>query len=396
MEMQKFVDMYSVERRNTRCLKWDALEERFGDPNLVAMWVADMEFKAPRAVSEALVERAEHGVFGYSVTPDSYYEAYFNWQQKRHGIHLEKEWIRFSTGVVQELYNLVNIFTEEEDAVIIITPVYYPFHNAIRDTNRKLVRSELINEDGKYRIDFDDFEKQIVENNVKLFILCSPHNPVGRVWSEEELETVLEICKKHHVFVIADEIHQDIMLGKRKFISALNVKNRTFHDNLVVVTAPSKTFNLACLLNAHTIIPDEKIREKYDQAIKTINQTEKSLMGQIAAEAAYTHGEEWVESLLEVIRHNFNYLKNELEKHAPKAIVTDLEGTYLAWIDLRPYVNCEETKEFIQDKCGLAIDFGEWFSDKCKGFVRLNMATDPKLVELGTQRVITELQKLEC
>ncbi|MGG4397267.1 MalY/PatB family protein [Paenibacillus thiaminolyticus] len=396
MEMQKFVDMYSVERRNTRCLKWDALEERFGDPNLVAMWVADMEFKAPKAVSEALVERAEHGVFGYSVTPDSYYEAYFNWQQKRHGIHLEKEWIRFSTGVVQELYNLVNIFTEEEDAVIIITPVYYPFHNAIRDTNRKLVRSELINEDGKYRIDFDDFEKQILENNVKLFILCSPHNPVGRVWSEEELETVLEICKKHHVFVIADEIHQDIMLGNRKFISALNVKNRTYHDNLVVVTAPSKTFNLACLLNAHTIIPDEKIREKYDQAIKTINQTEKSLMGQIAAEAAYTHGEEWLESLLEVIRHNFNYLKNELEKHAPKAIVTDLEGTYLAWIDLRPYVNCEETKEFIQDKCGLAIDFGEWFSDKCKGFVRLNMATDPKLVELGTQRVITELQKLEC
>lgn len=394
--MQKFVDMYSVERRNTRCLKWDALEERFGDPNLVAMWVADMEFKAPKAVSEALVERAEHGVFGYSLTPDSYYEAYFNWQQKRHGIHLEKEWIRFSTGVVQELYNLVNIFTEEEDAVIIITPVYYPFHNAIRDTNRKLVRSELINEDGKYRIDFDDFEKQIVENNVKLFILCSPHNPVGRVWSEEELETVLEICKKHHVFVIADEIHQDIMLGKRKFISALNVKNRTYHDNLVVVTAPSKTFNLACLLNAHTIIPDEKIREKYDQAIKTINQTEKSLMGQIAAEAAYTHGEEWLESLLEVIRHNFNYLKNELEKHAPKAIVTELEGTYLAWIDLRPYVNCEETKEFIQDKCGLAIDFGEWFSDKCKGFVRLNMATDPKLVELGTQRVITELQKLEC
>lgn len=396
MEMQKFVDMYSVERKNTRCLKWDALEERFGDPNLVAMWVADMEFKAPKAVSEALVERAEHGVFGYSVTPDSYYEAYFNWQQKRHGIHLEKEWIRFSTGVVQELYNLVNIFTEEEDAVIIITPVYYPFHNAIRDANRKLVRSELINEDGKYRIDFDDFEKQIAENNVKLFILCSPHNPVGRVWSEEELETVLEICKKHHVFVIADEIHQDIMLGKRKFISALNVKNRTYRDNLVVVTAPSKTFNLACLLNAHTIIPDEKIREKYDQGIKTINQTEKSLMGQIAAEAAYTHGEEWLESLLEVIRHNFNYLKNELEKHAPKAIVTELEGTYLAWIDLRPYVNCEETKEFIQDKCGLAIDFGEWFSDKCKGFVRLNMATDPKLVELGTQRVITELQKLEC
>lgn len=395
MEMTEFINQYGVERKQTNSLKWDALDVRYGDPDLIAMWVADMEFKVPEAVQEALHQRVEHGVFGYSYTPDSYYEAFFAWQKKRHNIDLEKEWVRFSPGVVSALYWFVNIFTKENDSVMIQSPVYYPFHNAVLDNNRRLVRSELVNTNGHYTMDLADFEKKVVEEKVKLFILCSPHNPAGRVWSEEELIKVLDICQKHDVLVVSDEIHQDIILGDNEFVSSLNVGNGKYQNNLIVCTAPSKTFNLACLLNSHIIIPNEDIRNAFDLGSKKINQCETSIMGQIATEAAYRHGEEWLDSLLEVIEHNFNYLKKELNEHAPKAVVTQLEGTYLAWVDLRNYVEPKEIKGFIQDKCRLAIDFGEWFSDECQGFVRLNMATNPKFVEKGVQNMIAELQKID-
>lgn len=395
MEMTQFVEKYAVDRKNTSSLKWDALDVRFGDPDLIAMWVADMEFKVPEAVQEALIERVNHGVFGYSYTPDSYYNAFINWQRKRHGIEIEKDWVRFSTGIVTALYWFVNIFTEENDAVMIQSPVYYPFHNAVKDNNRRLIRSELINTDGHYTMDMPDFEKKIIEEDVKMFILCSPHNPAGRVWSEDELVQVLEICHQHNVLVISDEIHQDIILGGRKFTSSLMVADGKYRDNMIVCTAPSKSFNLACLLNSHLIIPNPELREVFDRESSKINQTETSIMGQIACEAAYTHGEEWLDALLEVIEHNFNYVSSQLKEHAPKAVVTELEGTYLSWIDLTAYVAPEDTKEFIQDKCRLAIDFGEWFSDKCQGFVRLNMATDPKFVKAGIDNIISELNKLD-
>ncbi|MBP1042946.1 pyridoxal phosphate-dependent aminotransferase [Vagococcus sp. BWB3-3] len=394
MKMTDFVNEYAVDRLKTNSLKWDALDVRYGDPDLIAMWVADMEFKVPKEVQAALNDRVNHGVFGYSYTPDSYYQALINWQQKRHHATIQKDWVRFSTGIVTALYWFVNIFTKENDAVMIQTPVYYPFHNAVKDNNRQLVTSELINTDGSYTMDLADVEAKIISEKVKLFILCSPHNPVGRVWTATELEALLAICHKHQVLVISDEIHQDIVLGNRQFISSLSIANGKYQDNLIVCSAPSKTFNLACLLNSHIIIPNESIRAHYDVETNKINQTETSIMGQIACEAAYTHGEDWLEGLLSVIEFNFNYLKTELNQHAPKAIVTELEGTYLAWIDLRAYVPVEETKHFIQDKCRLAIDFGEWFSDECQGFVRLNMGTDPKYVKAGIANIITEIHQL--
>ncbi len=394
MDIEEFCERYSIDRLGTNSLKWDALDKRYGDKDLIAMWVADMEFKTPEVVVDAMKKRIEHGIFGYSYVPDSYYESFITWQRKEHNYTVNKEWIRFSSGVVVSLYWFVNAFTKPGDSVIIFTPVYYPFHNAVKDNGRTLITSELINTSGVYTIDFENFEKKIIANHVKLFIKCSPHNPVGRVWTEEELDKVLSICKRHDVLVVSDEIHQDIIIGENKQIPAAIVSGGEYADNLITVTAPSKTFNLAGLLNCNIIISNEEIRAKYDAYVKTVNLTEVNIMGLTAAEAAYNHGKEWLDSLLEVIRHNYNHVKNRLNKEAPKIIITPLEGTYLAWLDLRGYIDTNDTKAFIQDKCRLAVDFGEWFSEDCKGFVRLNLAISPKYVEKAVDNIIKNINAL--
>ncbi|AIF52194.1 MalY/PatB family protein [Pelosinus sp. UFO1] len=394
MTTNEFVKKYSVERYGTSSLKWDALDVRFGDPDLLSMWVADMEFKTCEKIIEAMVERTRHGVFGYSYIPDDYYKAFSHWMEKRHGFPIEKEWVRFASGVVTTLYWTINAFTNPGEACMIFTPVYYPFHNAVKDTGRKLVTVDLVNNNGYFTIDYAAVENAIVENEVKLFIQCSPHNPAGRVWTEDELDRILGICKKHNVLVVSDEIHQDIIIGDKKFIPAAIIRDGKYLDNLITVSAASKTFNLAALLHNHIVICDEKLRKRYDAYAKTVNQSEVNVMGVIATQAAYTYGEEWLENLLEIIRTNYRYIKEELNNKAPEIVVTPLEGTYLLLLDLRKYIKPEDTKAFIQDKCRLAVDFGEWFGANFKGFVRLNLATDPKYVHRATANIIDIIGKL--
>lgn len=393
MDVTEFCERYAVERKGTNSLKWDALDERFGDPDLIAAWVADMEFKAPEAVLGALQKRIAHGVFGYSFVPDSFYEAFINWEKQHHGYEVKKEWMRFSTGVVTALYWFINAYTKPREAVMIVTPVYYPFHNAVKDTDRKLVTCELVNDNGFYHIDFEAFEKSIIDNDVKLFIQCSPHNPVGRVWTEEELVKVLSICKRHGVLVVSDEIHQDLTMEGHKHIPSAIVCDGEFADRLITVTAPSKTFNLAGLLFSQIIIEDEQLRTQFDDYVKTVNQTEVNILGLTAAEAAYRHGQEWLDGLLAVIRHNYEHVKRHLHEVAPEIIISPLEGTYLIWLDLRNVIDPEKTKEFIQDRCRIAVDFGEWFGPEGKGFIRLNMATEPQFVELAVENILSNLGK---
>lgn len=394
MNAEQFCAKYAVDRMGTSSLKWDALQVRFGDPDLISMWVADMEFRTCDAVIEAMTERARHGVFGYSFVPDEYYEAFFNWEEKHHGYRPQKDWMRFSTGVVVALYWFVNAFTKPGDSVMILTPVYYPFHNAVKDNGRKLVTCELTNTDGRYTIDYEKFEKDIVDNDVKLFIQCSPHNPAGRVWTEDELDTVLGICKRHNVLVVSDEIHQDIILGDKKQIPSAIVKGGKYADNLITVTAPSKTFNLAGLLNSHIIIENPEIRAQYDNYAKTVNQTEVNIMGLTAAQAAYTQGEDWLEGALSVMRENYEYVCKTLKEGAPKIVVTPLEGTYLMWLDMRAYLDPDSVKDFTQNKCRLAVDYGEWFGSQCKGFIRLNLATEPKYVKAAIENIIKNIKAL--
>lgn len=394
MDTKEFITRYAADRMGTNSLKWDALGTRFHDGDLISMWVADMEFRACDKILEAMQERIRHGVFGYSYVDDEYYNAFFDWEEQHHGFRPQKEWVRFSPGVVVALYWFVNAFTKPQDSVIILTPVYYPFHNAVKDTGRKLVTCDLVNTGGCFTIDYDAFERAIIENDVKLFIQCSPHNPVGRVWTEEELDRVMGICARHSVLVVSDEIHQDIIIGDKKQLPAAIVAGGTYRDNLITVTAASKTFNLAGLPHSHIIISNDMLRAAYDKYIKTVNQTESNIMSITATQAGYLHGAEWLGHVLDVVKQNYEYLKKELNEKAPAIVVSPLEGTYLCLLDLRKVIDPDQTRDFIQDRCRLAVDYGEWFGANFKGFVRLNLATEPRYVEKAAENIIREANKL--
>ena len=377
-------------RKETNCEKWDGLKDIYGQEDLLALWVADMDFQVPDCVTEALHAYVEHGVFGYYKTPDSYYDAFIDWEKTHHGYEVQRDWIRFSPGVVSAFNWIVNFMTKPGDAVIVNTPVYYPFLNAVKDNHRTLITSDLANTDGKYNIDFEDFENKVIEHNVKLFILCSPHNPVGRVWSKEELTTLLDICRKYGVFVIADEIHHDLTYGEAKHIPALSVGD--YDDIMFLLTAPSKTFNLAACQNSIIVIPDEKLRCKWDAFTQPLHVTNGSAFGYVAAEAAYKYGLEWHEEAKQIVYDNYQWMKQTFHDHLPNVVVSPLEGTYLAWIDMGHYIKPEDMVDFMQNKCGLAFDYGDWFGgDRFKTFIRMNLATSKENIEIAVRRIIQNL-----
>lgn len=380
-----------INRKNTDCEKWDGLTDMYGQQELLAMWVADMDFQVPEAVTKALSDYINTGVFGYYRTPDSYYDAFIQWEKATHNFQIQKDWIRFSPGVVSGFYWIVQYMTQPGDAVIVTTPVYYPFLNAVKDNGCQLITSQLVNKDGTYTIDFADFEKKIVEHQVKIFILCSPHNPVGRVWTKAELKQLFEICRRHKVFVVSDEIHHDLVYDGHEHIPSLSVGN--YDDMMIMLTSPSKTFNLASCQNSVIVIPDEDLRRQWDDFTNRLRVTDGNAFGYIAAEAAYTGGRAWYEEVKEVIYDNYRYMKNVFEEELPDTVVSPLEGTYLAWVDLRKYLKPEEAAEFMQNKCGLAFDYGDWFGGSdFAGFIRMNLATSRENVEIAVQRIVQNLK----
>ena len=386
--VEEFVKNYYVERRNTNSLKWDALEERFGDENLLALWVADMEFKTPECIREDLNKRIAHGVFGYTKLPESYCDAYKKWHKDKYDYEVNKDWIRFAPGIVQAILWVIHAYTKENEAIIIMPPVYYPFANSIRNSKRKLVESPLVEKDGTFKIDFEKFENEIANNDVKLYIHCSPHNPVGRVWTLEEQKRVFEICEKHNVLVLSDEIHQDFTYDKNKQISALSLENGKYNNRLIVANSGSKTFNLASLVHATLLIPDSKIREQFDKYSKKNLGAEPSLLGQIALEAGYREGDNWLNGLKETVIFNYNLLHDTLAQKVPEIIVYPLEGTYLAFVNIEKVLNGKTTKQFIQDECGLAIDFGHWFGEGYNNYIRINLATSPDNMKEAVSRIV--------
>lgn len=380
-------ELIYVDRRNSNCNKWDGQTAMFGEEGLHAMWVADMDFKIPQCVQKALHDYVDFGTVGYYRIPDGYYDAFINWEKAHFNFEVKREWLRFAPGVVAAFNWMLQILTEPDEAVIVMTPVYYPFLQAVTNNERKLITSELVNEDGKYTIDFEDFEKKIIDNDVKAFILCSPHNPVARVWAKEELTRMFEICHRHHVYVISDEIHQDFVFGDK--MQTPSYQATEHWDEMVAITAPSKTFNLAGGQNSFMIIADEKLRARWDDFAKRIRLMTGNAFGFVAAEAAYKGGQNWLDKVKKQIVDNDQYLRELFKENLPEVVVTPLEGTYLVWIDLRAYVKPEATRAFIQKKCRLAVDFGDWFGgEQFNGFIRMNLATSRENVEIGVKRIM--------
>ncbi len=379
------------DRLGTDCNKWDGCEEKFGDEHLLPLWVADMDFEAPSCVKQALKEYVDFGVFGYYQIPNRYYEAFINWEKTYHDYDVKKEWIRFAPGVVPAFNWLIHILTNERDGVLITPPVYYPFKDAVVNNNRTLVESPLMRLEDHYELDYEDFERKIKEQNVKLFIFCTPHNPVGRVWKKEEIVKVLDICKKYGVYVIADEIHQDIIMDGYQKVTAAATGN--YDEIMVTLTAATKTFNLAGCQNSIVVIPNESLRKRYDDYLTRLRITGGNAFGYIAVQSAYEGGRKWLDEVLNIIEENYHLMKSILEEKLPKVWIPKLEGTYLMWIDLGAYVSADEIESVIQKDCGLAVDYGSWFGGEAYGtFIRVNLATREENIRLAAEKIVEALE----
>ncbi|HIT89417.1 MAG TPA: pyridoxal phosphate-dependent aminotransferase [Candidatus Merdenecus merdavium] len=375
-------------RKGTMSLKYDCNAKRGMPEDVDSFWVADMDFPAPKEVQEALIDRCHHGIFGYTEPDDEYYQALDGWFFRKHQLHIEPETVVMTPGVVYAINMAVRAYTEPGDGVMIQKPVYYPFFQTIKVTGRKVVNSPLVYEQGHYVMDVEDFERKIVEEKVKLFILCSPHNPVGRVWTKEELEKVADICYQHNVIIVSDEIHCDFVFEGKKHIPLINIKEE-YKDITITCTAPSKTFNLAGLNHSNNIIPNKELRKKFQQEINQCGGSNYSLMGIIATKAAYTYGDQWLQEVQDYLAFNVKFIKEYLGEHLPKVKVVEPEGTYLLWLDFTAYgLTGEELDKKIIYEAKLWLDGGTMFGAEGAGFQRINIATSTSKIKGALDAII--------
>ncbi len=376
-----------IQRTRTACVKWDGLENYFGTTDAIPLWVADMDFKSPPAVVDALRKRAEHGVYGYTMRPNSYYEAIINWMKKRHHWAIQKEWIAHSPGVVPALSLLIDTYTQPGDKVVIQPPVYHQFAQAISLQGRKIVENPLKLENGRYVMDFVDLENKL-DSTTKMFILCSPHNPVGRVWTKEELMSLGQICMKHNVLIVSDEIHCDLVY-KDYHHTPFGSLSPEFFEHSITCIAPSKTFNICGLQTSTLIIPKKELYTAYHQAITRWSIGSPNVFGAIALEAAYQNGEEWLDQLLDYLHDNLKFLIDYIEEHIPQIQVIKPEGTYLVWLDCRALVlnGGHQLGHFMLHEAKLALNEGHAFGVGGDGFMRMNIACPRSTLAQSLNRI---------
>ncbi len=370
-----------IDRSGTDSIKHDFRKE-YGKPeNAIPLWVADMDFLTVPEVTEALIQAVQHGIYGYSENKMGYYEAVHRWFLERFGWETEREWLLKTPGVVYALCCAVRALTQEGDAVMIQQPVYHPFTSAIVLNNRVLVNNQLVYDEGEYRIDFEDFERKIIECRVKLFILCSPHNPVGRVWTVSELERMGDICIKHGVIVVSDEIHADFTYPGFRHQVFAGIKQE-FADQSIICTAPSKTFNLAGLQVSNIFIKNSELRKSFSDEMQRGGCHGLNRMGMVACQAAYENGADWLEELKEYLSGNLDYIRGFLKERLPQIKLVEPQGTYLIWLDMNGLELGEEIlEEMIINKAGLWLNPGTTFGSGGQGFERINIACPREILQ---------------
>ncbi|MDA3884905.1 MAG: pyridoxal phosphate-dependent aminotransferase [Candidatus Delongbacteria bacterium] len=383
----KYKYIRSIDRRNTNCVKWDLNEMLYGKKDILSMWVADMDLEIPQEVTDALKDRIDHAAYGYTFASDGLRESIVSWEKNRHNWKIEKDWIMFSPGIVPGVNFFINCFTDKGDGIVIQTPVYYPFMNAINLNERKLVNNQLIYTDQGYEINFDQLEEQLSDPNTKMMIISSPHNPVGKVFSAEELSKMGELCADNNVLFISDEIHQDIIFKGYKHICASSLSEK-IQQNTITCVAPSKTFNLAGLAFSALIIPNETLRENFRAYLATIGIHGSNLMGYTAGEAAYRHGGPWLDELLEILEDNIDYMDNFFKEHLPKIKMQRPQSTYLAWLDFSEYgLTQKELVDKMVKEAEIGLNDGSTFGPGGEGFMRINFACPRSTIEEAMKRM---------
>lgn len=376
-----------INRKNTRCLKYDFAERRGMPKDVLPLWVADMDFETSSYVEDALVERAKEGIFGYSEVQTPYFEIVRDWMKKHHDWDVQEKWLIKTPGIVMALAMAVKAYTQPGEGVLLQLPVYYPFSEVIKDNGRNVVSNTLyLGEDNRYHIDFEDFERKIIEENIKLFFLCNPHNPVGRVWSKQELIQMGDICVKHGVIVVSDEIHQDFVFkGKHTVFASLK---KEYEDISITCTSPSKTFNLAGLMMSNIFIANRELRHNFRRELDAAGISQLGIMGLVACEAAYKNGEVWYQAMLSYVKENIAFTKEFVEKNLPGVTMIDLEGTYLVWLDFRKTgLSVDELEHRVIHKAKLWLDSGKIFGECGNGFQRINVACPRSILEDALNRI---------
>ena len=376
-----------INRRNTKSLKYDFAKERGMPEDVLPLWVADMDFKTSSYVEDALKEWAMYGIFGYSEVKRDYFEILKNWMEKHYNWNVQERWLIKTPGVVFALAMAVKAYTQPGDRVLIQPPVYYPFSEVITDNGRRVVDNDLyLGEDNKYHMDFMDLEKKIREENIRLFFLCSPHNPVGRVWTKEELIRLGDICVKYGVTVVSDEIHHDfIFSGEHHVFAGLK---KEFAEISVTCTSPSKTFNLAGMMISNIFIPNQTLRRKFRKEVDGAGISQLGIMGLAACEAAYGKGEEWYRAMLSYVKENIEFTRQYVQEHLPGVKMTEHEGTYLLWLDFNGLsIDAEELDKRIVNEAKLWLDSGKIFGNPGRGFERINAACPRSVLKEALYRL---------